>query len=381
MTLHQASPNRRLLSLDVFRGLTIAGMILVNNPGTWSAVYGPLTHADWHGWTPTDLIFPFFLFAVGASVTLALAPRLGRGESAGRLLLRIVTRSAILFALGLFLAGFPWFDLTTIRIPGVLQRIAVGYLAVALLFLATWRRHQIAVTVVAMAALLLGYWALMTLVPVPGFGAGDLGKEGNLAAYVDRAVLGPHIWRAATVYDPEGILSTLPAIATTLAGVLTGQWLRAPRPLAAKAAGMAAAGIVAVGVGLAWGQWFPINKALWTSSYAVFTAGAALVVLAACFWLVEIRQWKRWAAPFVVFGTNAIAAFVLSTFVARLLILVKVGGDGGGVAVSLHRWLYSHLFAPWAAPVNASLLFAVAYVLIWLAAMGALYRQRIFIRV
>ena len=332
----------RLVSLDVFRGLTIAGMILVNNPGSWSAVYGPLTHADWHGWTPTDLIFPFFLVAVGVSIALAVAPRLERDAPRGGLVARIIGRSAILVALGLFLAGFPSFDLATIRIPGVLQRIAVCYLAAALLFLVTWRRHQAAVTTAVLAILLFGYWALMVRVPVPGFGAGDLGKEGNLAAYLDRAVLGPHIWRAAKVYDPEGILGTLPAVATTLAGVLTGLWLRASRPLVTKAAGMAGVGVGAVVLGLAWGRWFPINKALWTSPYVVFTAGAALLILAACFWLVEIRQWRRWATPFVVFGTNAIAAFVLSTFVARLLTLITVTA-AAGVPVSLHRWIYSTL--------------------------------------
>ncbi len=370
----------RLVSLDIFRGLTIAGMILVNNPGSWGAVYWPLTHADWHGWTPTDLIFPFFLLAVGVSIPLALALRLEHGESRTRLVRRIVARSVILFALGLFLAGFPSFDLSSIRIPGVLQRIAVCYLAAALLFLATRTERRISVMGSVIVAVLLGYWALMTLVPVPGFGAGNLAKEGNVAAYVDRAVLGPHIWRAAKVYDPEGILSTLPAIATTLAGVLTGQWLRSPRPLVTKAMGMAGAGVVATLLGLAWSRWFPINKALWTGSYVAFTAGAALLILAACFWAVEIRRWTRWGTPFVVFGTNAIAAFVLSTFAARLLVLVRVA-DSEGATVTLHRWIYAHLFAPWAAPANASLLFAVTYVVIWLVAMGALYRRRIFIRV
>ena len=370
----------RLVSLDAFRGLTIAGMILVNNPGTWGAVYWPLLHAEWHGWTPTDLIFPFFLFAVGVSIVLALAPRLERQEPRGRLLLRIVGRSMILVALGLFLAGFPTFDLSTIRIPGVLQRIAACYLAAALLFLAVWRRQAAAVIAAVTVALLLGYWALMTLVPVPGFGAGNLGPEGNLAAYLDRAVLGPHLWRAAKVYDPEGILSTAPAIATTLAGLLTGLWLRGARTMRARATGMAMAGVAAALVGLGWGRWFPINKALWTSSYVVFTAGAALLILAACLWLIEIRGGQRWATPFVVFGTNAIAAFVLSTFAARLLILVKVAG-ADGAPVSLHRWIYTHVFAPVAAPASASLLFAVAYVLLWLALMSALYRRRIFIRV
>jgi predicted acyltransferase len=366
----------RLLSLDVFRGLTIAGMILVNNPGTWRAVYPPLTHADWHGWTPTDLIFPFFLFVVGVSITLALAPRRERGESRARLAARIVRRSVILFALGVFLAGFPDFNLATIRIPGVLQRIAVCYLAAALLFLVTTVRAQAAV----ITGLLLGYWALMTLVPVPGFGAGDLGKEGNLAAYLDRTLLGPHLWRPAKVYDPEGILSTLPAIATTLAGVLTGHWLRSARTPSARVWGMGTAGVAAVLLGLLWSRWFPINKALWTSSYVVFTAGAALLGLAACCWLVEVRKWRRWATPFLVFGVNAIAAFVLSTFVARVLILAKITGADGSRA-PWHRWLYEHLFATWATPVNASLLFALAYLLLWLALMGILYRRRIFIRV
>ncbi len=366
----------RLLSLDVFRGLTIAGMIVVNNPGTWRAVYPPLTHADWHGWTPTDLIFPFFLFTVGVSITLALGPRLEHREPRGRLTRRIVQRSVILFALGLFLAGFPHFNLATIRIPGVLQRIAVCYLAVALLFLVTTVRTQATV----MAGLLAGYWALMTLVPVPGFGAGDLGKEGNLAAYLDRTVLGPHLWRASKVYDPEGILSTLPAIATTLAGVLTGHWLRSSRSPSTKVWGMGAAGVAAIGLGLLWDRWFPINKALWTSSYVAFTAGAALLGLAACSWLVEVQQWRRWTTPFVIFGVNAIAAFVLSTFMARVLTLVTITGADGS-RMSWQRALYQHVFAPWATPVNASLFFALAYLLVWLALMGILYRRGIFLRV
>ncbi len=366
----------RLLSLDVFRGLTIASMILVNNPGTWRAVYGPLSHADWHGWTSTDLIFPFFLFAVGVSIPLALAPRLDRHESWARLASRIGRRAVILFTLGLFLAGVPDFNPATIRIPGVLQRIAVCYLVAALLFLLTTARTQAAV----MAGALVGYWAVMTLVPVPGFGAGDLGKEGNLAAYLDRTLLGPHLWRASKVYDPEGILSTLPALATTLAGVLTGHWLRSSSSPATKVWKMGAAGVVAILLGLLWNRWFPINKPLWTSSYVVFTAGAALLGLAACSWLVEIQRWRWWTSPFRVFGVNAIAAFVLSTFMARVFILATITGAGGS-RMSWHRYLYEHVFAPWATPVNASLLFALAYLLLWLALMGILYRLGIFIRI
>ncbi|HEU4595852.1 MAG TPA: heparan-alpha-glucosaminide N-acetyltransferase domain-containing protein, partial [Pyrinomonadaceae bacterium] len=252
----------RMLSLDAFRGLTIAGMILVNNPGTWGAIYSPLRHAEWHGWTPTDLIFPFFLFIVGVSITLALSRRAESGGSKRDLYLKIFRRAALIFALGIFLAGFPFFDFAGIRIPGVLQRIAVCYLFAALVFLKTGWRTQALIA----AALLVIYWMLMTLVAVPGFGAGDLGKEGNLAAYIDRALLEGHIWKQAKVYDPEGILSTIPAVATTLCGVLTGHLLRSRQSPFEKTAAMFVAGAAGVVAGWAWNFWFPVNKALWTSS-------------------------------------------------------------------------------------------------------------------
>lgn len=366
----------RLLSLDVFRGITIAGMILVNNPGSWSHIYDPLEHAEWHGWTPTDLIFPFFLFIVGVSITLAFAPRIETGGSNRDLYLKIIRRTLIIFALGIFLAGFPYFNFSTIRIPGVLQRIAVCYLFTSLIFLKTKVRTQIIIGV----ALLLLYWLLMTLVPVPGFGAGDLSKEGNLAAYLDRTLLAGHIWRTAKVYDPEGILSTIPAIVTTLCGVLTGHWLRAGRSQYEKVAGMFVAGACGVVVGWAWHSWFPINKALWTSSYVIFTAGMALQLLALCIWIIDIKGYRRWATPFVIFGVNALAVFVLSGFVTKLLIIWKITG-ADSAPVSMWKYLYDHLFASWATPINASLLFAISYVLLWLALMSLLYRKRIFIKV
>ncbi|HEX5707738.1 MAG TPA: heparan-alpha-glucosaminide N-acetyltransferase domain-containing protein, partial [Pyrinomonadaceae bacterium] len=248
----------RMVSLDVFRGITIAGMILVNNPGTWSAIHPPLAHAEWHGWTPTDLVFPFFLFIVGVSITLALSRRAERGGPRRDLYLKILRRAAVIFALGLLLAGFPNYDLSTIRIPGVLQRIAVCYLVASVIFLNTRWRAQAVIA----ASLLLVYWAMMVLIPVPGYGAGDLGMEGNLAAYVDRAVLGAHTWKP--VYDPEGILSTIPAIATTLGGVLTGHWLRSRRMELEKVAGLFVAGACLAVAGWMWGGWFPVNKALWT---------------------------------------------------------------------------------------------------------------------
>ena len=370
----------RLLALDAFRGITIAAMVLVNNPGTWTAVYRPLTHAEWHGWTPTDLVFPFFLFAVGVSITLALGRRRSAGDATGVLTGRVIRRAVIIFGLGLVLNGFAALafgsGIETLRVMGVLQRIALGYLVAALLFLWSGWRTQAA----AAAALLLGYWALLTLVPVPGFGAGDLGKEGSLAAWLDRLLLGRHIWRGGKVYDPEGLLSTLPAIATTLAGVLAGHWLVSERSPARQVGGLALAGTVALVTGLVWGIWFPINKSLWTSSYALFTAGAAALGLAACGWAVDLAGFRRWARPFVVLGTNALALFFLSTLIAVLLLAIQVP-SGTGSPVTLHALLYQRLFAPWASPVNASLAWAVAYLAVWLGLMELLYRRRIFLRV
>ena len=358
----------RLLSLDALRGLTVAGMVLVNNPGTWKAIYPPLRHADWHGLTPTDVIFPMFLFIVGVAIPLALGVRQARGEPPADTVRAIVRRAVIIFALGLLLHALPFFNLATLRIPGVLQRIAVCYLIAALLFLATRWRAQIGVA----AVLLLGYWAAMTLVPVPGFGAGDLGKEGSLAAYVDRAVFGPnHIWRTARVYDPEGILSTVPAVVTTLLGVLAGQWLRG----GGSARALTVGGAAAIAAGAIWGLWFPINKALWTSSYVLVTGGMAVMLLAAAHWIIEGLAYRRWVRPFVVLGVNALAVYFLSSLVARLLILTQVRGR------PLQAYLFDHLFAPWAAPVDASLAYALAYVLLWLGLTWWLDRAGIHIRV
>jgi predicted acyltransferase len=367
----------RLLSLDAFRGLTVAAMILVNNPGTWGAIYAPLRHAEWHGWTPTDLIFPFFLFIVGVSIALALGPRAERTGPKRDLYLKIARRCALIFALGLILAGFPFFDLATIRIPGVLQRIAVCYLFASVIFINTDTRKQIFIT----AALLVAYWMLMTLVPIPGHGPADLGdKEWNLAAYFDRLVLGPHIWKAGKVFDPEGILSTIPAVATTLTGVVTGAWLRAPASDSEKVGGMLKAGVGLAVAGWAWGVWFPINKSLWTSSYVLLTTGLALLLLALCYWLIDVKGRRRWALPFIVFGTNALAVFFLTGLVARTMSLVKVAGADGR-EVNLQQHIFRNLFASWASPVNASLLYAVCFVLVWLGLMAILYRKRIFIKV
>jgi predicted acyltransferase len=375
--ISKAPAAARMQSLDVFRGMTVAGMILVNNPGTWGAIYSPLEHAEWHGWTPTDLVFPFFLFIVGVSITLALGRRAETAGSKRDLYWKIVRRSLIIFGLGLFLAGFPSFPLATIRIPGVLARIAVCYLCASVIFLNTDWRKQVYVA----AGLLLGYWALMTLVPVPGFGAGLLGsKEGNLAAYVDRAVFGRHIWSQGKVYDPEGLLSTLPAIVTTLAGVLTGHLLRSRRDGFEKVSAMFVAGVACVVAGWVWNYWFPVNKALWTSSYVLLTAGMALQLLAACYWLVDLKGYRRWATPFVVFGTNALAVFFLTGLCPRLVNWIKVTG-ADGKPEGLLGYLYQTLFASWMTPINASLAYAICFVLVWLGLMWLLYRKNIFIKV
>src|SRR6266550_9210277 len=218
----QPPSSNRLISLDVFRGLTVAGMVLVNNPGSWAHIHWPLEHAEWNGWTPTDLIFPFFLFIVGVAIALGLGKRVERGDKFKALFLKVLYRSAVIFLFGEFLAGFPYFHFSTIRIPGVLQRIAVCYFFASLIFLKTRPRTQAIIAV----ALLIVYWRVMKHFPAPGYYAGDWGKEGSLASYIDRRVLGPHIWKQGIVYDPEGILSTMGALATTLFGVLTGHLIR-----------------------------------------------------------------------------------------------------------------------------------------------------------
>lgn len=376
----------RLISLDVFRGITIAGMVLVNNPGTWGAIYSPLKHAEWHGWTPTDFIFPFFLFIVGIAIPLALGKRVDEGGVKAGVYLKIVRRSIVIFLLGIFLASFPfydfakgtWFDWSMLRIPGVLQRIAVCFLITSLIFLHTnWRQQSIIAVV-----LLFLYWILMTVVPVPGCELTTIDdKACNLAAYIDRMILTEnHIWKAGKVYDPEGILSTIPAISTTLAGVLTGHWLKTKRDDMDKVAGMFFFGIVLVAIGWGWHLLFPINKPLWTSSYVVFTAGMALCFLAFCYWLIDIKGYKAWTKPFVIFGVNALALFVGSGMMARLLGIIKVPGAEGNY-IALQKFIFDNFYLSWTSPINASLAYAITFILVWLFIMWLLYRRQVYIKV
>jgi predicted acyltransferase len=382
--MERAAPTR-LLSLDVFRGLTIAGMLLVNDPGSWSAIYPPLEHAAWNGWTPTDVIFPFFLFIVGVTTHLSLSSRRARGATDRDIILQILRRGAIIVLLGWLMAGFPYFPLTRIteiRLGGVLPRIGVCYIAGALLTMKTTLKQQ----VVILAVLLYGYWFLQTLVPVPGqneIGALLLDRpEATLSAWLDRTVLGlPHLWVGSKTWDPEGILSTIPAIGTVILGVFTGRWLtRKDVPMAERLNAMFVVGAIAMVVGLMWNWSFPINKSLWTSSYVMFTGGMAAVALATCVWLVDVRAIHWWTKPFVIYGMNPILAFVGSGVLARIIYsLIKV--PYGGRVVSLQTAMYEAAFASWLEPRNASLAFAVCIVLFWLGILTILYRRKIFLKV
>ena len=371
----------RLTSVDVFRGMTIVAMIFVNNPGNPETTYWPLRHAEWHGWTPTDLVFPFFLFIVGVAIVLALKRRLDAGAPRGPLFAKVVKRSAILFALGLFLTGYPFglfgprgFGefLEAWRIPGVLQRIAICYLVVSLLVLFYRVRTLVVVTVV----LLVGYWALMTLVQVPGQGAPDIDDPGgHLSAWLDRAVFGDHVWQYAKVYDPEGILSTIPALATTLFGVFAGLLLVAGLDPAERVARLFVHGSLLVCCGFVWGWFFPINKPIWTSSYAVFTGGLAMCWLALCSWLFDVRDNPAVARFFTIYGVNAIALYVGSGVLARTLAYLQVDG------VPLKHLIHGHLFASWLPPYVASLAYAITWVGGWFLILYWMYRRRLFIKV
>ncbi len=370
------APTARLESLDAFRGLTIAGMILVNNPGTWAHVYAPLRHAEWHGWTPTDLIFPFFVFIVGVAMPFAFDRyRDGATGDQRALYTRVFRRAALIVLLGLALTGLPRLDLSEIRFPGVLQRIGVVYLLTSLVVLNTTRRAQAWIA----AGLLVLYQLLMTWVPVPGHGPGNLAPDANLGAWLDRLLLGQqHLWQNRP-WDPEGLLSTIPAVSTCLLGVFAGRWVRSGRDRREIAGWMLVSGWMLILLGLAWSIWFPINKNLWTSSYVLFTAGAALEVLGVCYWLIDVASIRRWARPAIVYGRNPLFVYVLSGFLVKALLMIRVGS--GEAATSLYAWLYRTLFATWLAPVNASLAFALSMVTaMWLVAW-VLDRRSIYIRV
>ncbi len=307
----------------------MAAMILVNDPGDWTATYGPLLHSKWNGWTPTDLVFPFFLFIVGVAMAFSFSSRLERGGSHWQLFLHAAWRGVLLFALGMLINGFPnHYRLETWRVYGVLQRIAICYVGAAILELwFSWRSQLLIV-----CACLVGYWILMRFVPVPGFGVPNHGiplldPDRNWVAWLDRKILSGHLYEGTR--DPEGLLSTVPALATCLAGVLTGKWLRSRRDEVEKLRGMLAVGISATLAGEIFNIWFPINKKLWTSSYVVFTAGLALILFAVSYWIIDMKGRKTWSKVFLIFGTNSIAAYVFSELLASTLDYIKVRTSSG----------------------------------------------------
>jgi predicted acyltransferase len=365
-TAPAAPPSSRLVSLDAFRGATIALMVLVNSPGTWDHVYAPLQHAEWHGWTPTDVVFPSFLWIAGLSMTLSFTRRLASGASRRELFGQAAKRAAILYLLGLALYGFPGYDLATLRLMGVLQRIAICGLVGAAIWLTTGVRGRIAWLV----ALLAGYWALMALVPVPGYGAGRLDVEGNFAHYVDRVVLGAHNYRWTKTWDPEGIVSTLPAIGTFILGMLAGEILQRKEPLGRRLLRLAWIGAVLLAVALVLDLWLPINKKLWTSSFALFMGGLDFVLLAGFAWLVDGLGWTSPVRPFVIFGMNSIAIYMASEIIEVLL-----------GTLGWRQPIYEAVFAPLASPLNASLLYALTYVGLMFVIAWVMYKRGVFIRV
>ncbi|MCX8489802.1 MAG: DUF5009 domain-containing protein [Cyclobacteriaceae bacterium] len=364
----------RLYSLDVFRGITVAAMILVNNPGSWDNVYPPLLHASWHGCTPTDLIFPFFLFIVGVSIHFAYLPKKVDGLT-NKTLLKIVRRTCIIFLLGMLLAIVPKFDFSTVRIPGVLQRISIVFFFCAIIYLkANWlMQFRLALM------LLVGYFILMTMIPVPGIGDANLEPETNIGAWLDRLLLEGHLWAQSKTWDPEGVVSTIPAIATGLIGMLAGQLFSRFEQSAEKVTWLFFSGAVLIVVGLAWGLIFPINKALWTSSYVLYTGGIAMQFLAACYWLIDVQGIKKWSTPFIYYGMNAIFVFVASGFLVKLMTRIKI--DDGVNELSLWSYLYENLYTSWLSPKNASLGFAVTLILFFLVILWQMYKRNIFVKV
>ncbi len=361
---------QRLLSLDVFRGLIMAFMVIVNTAGTGKAVYPPLRHAHWHGWTPTDVVFPSFVWIVGLAISLSLGRRLEAGANRSQLFGIAAKRAAIIFALGLFVYAYPTFDLGTFRILGVLQRIAICYLVTVGIYLVTGIRGQI----VAAAACLIAFALLMFYAPVPGYGAGRLDIEGNFAHYIDRIVLGAHNYAHTKTWDPEGVVSTLPSIGTCLLGLLAGHLLTWRRDLSVRTTWMLILGNLLIFAAFVWDAWLPINKSLWTSSFVLLMAGLDFVIFGSILWLIDGAGYRRGLTPLVILGKNAIAVYMASELVDITLNAIPMAGT------SMRVWLYETWFAPLASPMNASLLYAVTYMLSMLAIAYLLHRKGWYLR-
>ncbi|MCU0325614.1 MAG: DUF5009 domain-containing protein [Spirosomaceae bacterium] len=417
--------NQRLTSLDVFRGMTIMLMIIVNNPGDWGNVYAPFLHAEWHGCTPTDLVFPFFLFIVGVSV--AINPNrpstdkiiirtlriillglflnyyskihIGSLEGTPLLLVKVLITAIItiallgdydkkiqlyvavgLFVLAVVLAFGGFEDYKNVRIPGVLQRIGIVYFIITWIFLRTNAKTQFIIG----SAILLIYWFLMTVVPVPNGMPANLEPTTNLGAWFDNLILNGHLWATSKVWDPEGLLSTLPAIGTGLAGVLTGQLLKNQMTPNQRVINMISWGIGAIIVGQIWHEVFPINKALWTSSYVVYVGGLAVLILGILYWFIDVRGWDNWTKPFVIYGVNPMLVFFFSGIIPRVLGSIKISQPQNteNPEIGLQQWLYDNWIATFfTEPKNASMAGALTFLLIWFVILYLFYRKKIIFKV
>lgn len=376
--------HKRLLSLDAFRGFTIAAMVLVNNPGDWGNLYPQLEHARWHGWTFTDTIFPFFLFIGGVSMALSLGRLASAGAGKLQVLRKLAVRALLIFAIGFSLNLIPYFHFDVVRIPGVLQRIALCTLMAApVVVYCSWRQQ-----VACIAALLAGYAALMLLVDVPGVGAGVLEPGKDLGAYIDRLLLGKHLWVQSKTWDPEGILSTLPAVASQLIGVLCGRWLRTSVPRAEQTVWMMLAGLLLLALGALFDAiLMPINKSLWTPSFCLLMSGWALLAFSLFYWLLDGSEdpavraiATRWSTPFVIYGMNALFIFALSGFIAKMLGYIHVAQPDGSQP-SLGKLLYAPLKALPVAPVNTSLLYALLFNVLMFAVAWLMWRRNWFVKV
>jgi len=367
----------RSLALDVFRGLTLAGMILINNEGSWDYAYHQLMHTPWHGFTLADLVFPSFVFIMGVAVAFGAKRPSPDSLPEAPDWTHVFKRVAILFFLGMLMNFNPErLSLDSYRIPGVLQRIAIAYLCCTVFLTYTHRRAHAAIA----AGLLAFYWALMKLIPVPGFGAGDLSMQGNLAAYIDNHIIPGHLFQPA--WDPEGILSTIPAISSGLIGLLAGQWLREKqRPATERIAGLLIWGSILFAASLAANKWFPYNKNLWSPSFVLLTSGLAMNGLAMCLWFIDLRGSKSWTKPFVFLGVNSIVAYVFSEMIMGITMVLPVGHDAAGKTVTLRTWLYGHVLAPAFGACNAALIYALLCVGITVAFTALLYKKNVFVKI
>ena len=419
----------RLISLDVFRGFTILLMTIVNNPGSWAAIYPPLEHAKWHGCTPTDLVFPFFIFIMGTAIPFAIPVK----QFNLSVFNKILVRSLRIFCLGLFLNYFSQIELLglegipllivriiitlavayallgnftiktktylvflilaillflaysgitayeDVRIPGVLQRIGIVYFFSSILYLKTNLRTQLLIAV----AILLIYWALMALVSVPGFGAANFEKGTNLAAWLDNLLLNGHLWSFSKTWDPEGILSTLPAIATGILGMFIGQILNLQIPKIEIVKKIAIIGVVLLITGLIWNSVFPINKALWTSSYVVYTAGIASLCLTLLYYIIDVADYKKWTKIFLYWGVNPMIVFFFSGIIPRVLSFIKIENpEIGTEQISLQKFIYDFNIVPlFSNPLNASLFYALSYAVFWSLIVWILYKYKLIFKV